>query len=332
MALFDLSLPELEAYTPALDEPDDLDAFWARTLDEARGHDLVLSVEPVDTGLRLVETLDLTFGGFGGDPIRAWVTRPAGSSGALPTVVEYIGYGGGRGLPHERLAWAAAGYAHLLMDTRGQGSTWGSGGVTPDPEGSGPAANGVMTRGIRDPGAYYYRRLITDGVRAVDAARAMPFVDPARVAVLGISQGGGVALGVGGLADDLAAVMADVPFLCHFPRALGLTDGYPYHEVVDYLAVHRHERAQVLRTLSYVDGVHLGRRADAPALFSVALRDETCPPSTVYAAYNHYGTLAPGGRPAREIEVYEFNRHEGGEAYQIERQLRWLAGVLAATS
>jgi cephalosporin-C deacetylase len=28
-------------------------------------------------------------------------------------------------------------------------------------------------------------------------------------------------------------------------------------------------------------------------------------------------------RPSREIEVYEFNTHEGGEGFQRDRQLRW---------
>ena len=91
MAIFDLSLPELRTYLPELDEPADLDAFWATTLQEARAFDLGLVVEPVDTGLRLIETFDVTFSGFGGDRIRAWVTRPAGCSESLPAVVEYIG-------------------------------------------------------------------------------------------------------------------------------------------------------------------------------------------------------------------------------------------------
>jgi cephalosporin-C deacetylase len=54
--------------------------------------------------------------------------------------------------------------------------------------------------------------------------------------------------------------------------------------VTAYLAVHRGDVEQAFRTLSYLDGVNFARRAGAPALFSVALMDVTCPPSTVFAA------------------------------------------------
>src|SRR5690606_37615407 len=123
----------------------DVDAFWADTVAQARAHDLALVSEPVDAGLRLVETHDVTFAGFGGHPVRAWYTRPAGVDEPLPAIVEFRGYGGGRGLPHEHLVWASAGYAHLVMDTRGQGSAWGAGGHTADPGGSGPAVPGFLT-------------------------------------------------------------------------------------------------------------------------------------------------------------------------------------------
>ena len=34
------------------------------------------------------------------------------------------------------------------------------------------------------------------------------------------------------------------------------------------------------------------------------------------------------GPPEREMHVYPFNRHEGGEAVHVRRQLRWLGSVL----
>ncbi|WP_435736883.1 acetylxylan esterase [Cellulosimicrobium sp. PMB13] len=333
MSLFDLPLAELETYAPTLDEPDDLDAFWATTLAESReaGGDLAETVrlERVDTGLDLVVVDDVTFPGFGGHPIKAWLVRPARTEAPLPAVVEFIGYGGGRGLAHEHLVWAAAGFAHLVVDTRGQGSRWGTGGGTPDPVGSGPATPGFMTRGIEDPHDHYYRRVYTDGVRAVDAVRAIPGIDPERVSVAGVSQGGGITIAVAGLADGLVAAMPDVPFLSHFRRAVEITDRDPYGEIRQYLAVHRDAEDTVFRTLSYLDVALLARRATAPALFSVALMDATCPPSTVYAAFNGWGAKAAAadaqaGPVARQIDVYRYNDHEGGQGYRFAQQRAWL--------
>lgn len=313
MPRFDLSPAELETYRPDIREPADLDAFWTETLASSRAvaHAPVVTAAP--SPLRTLDVFDVTFSGFAGDPVRAWLTLPRGIDGPLPAVVEYNGYGGGRGLPVERLGWASSGYAHLFMDTRGQGSMWGSGGATPDPHGTGPSASGFMTRGIEDPADYYYRRVFTDAVLAVDAVRSLDAVDAARVAVTGGSQGGGIALAAAGLSESLVAAMPDVPFLCHFERAVGLTDRDPYQEIVRYLSTHRGAEERVFETLSYFDGVTLGARARTAALFSVGLLDPICPPSTVYAAFNHFGG------DDKAIEVYAHNEHEGGQAYQ------WLA-------
>jgi cephalosporin-C deacetylase len=276
-------------------------------------------VSPVDTGLVLVDTFDVLLAGFDGQPVRAWLHVPAGARGPVPVVVRYIGYGGGRGLAHQVSPWVLAGYACLTMDTRGQGSAW-TPGDTADAapaSGSGPAYPGFLTRGIGDPRDYYYRRVYTDAVLAVDAARSLPMVDPARVAVTGHSQGGGLSLAVSALADGLVGVLPDVPFLCDFPRAAQIADTEPYVEIVRYLRVHRDLTVRAFRTLAYFDCATLVRRSTAPAMFSVALMDQTCPPSTVYAAYNAYGG------PKRIVE-YPFNDHEGGEAFHEEEQLRWL--------
>jgi cephalosporin-C deacetylase len=321
MAQFDLPLDELREYRSASAEPEGFDTFWAKTLQEAREHDLDARFEPVRTPLKTVKVYDVTFAGFGGHPIKGWLTLPAWANSPLPTVVEFVGYGGGRGLSHTHLLWASAGFAHFVMDTRGQGSGWG-GGETPDPVGSAPAYPGYMTRGIDAPENYYYRRVFTDGVRAVEAARSHPLVDAERVAAVGGSQGGGITIAVGGLVPDLAAIAPDVPFLCDFPRATTLTDRHPYREIGNYLKTYRGRTEDVLRTLSYFDGVHFAARGRAPALFSVALEDQTCPPSTIFAAFNAWD------HEDKKIEVYDFNDHEGGGPYQEAAKLAWLPAHL----
>ncbi|HLE30254.1 MAG TPA: acetylxylan esterase [Anaerolineales bacterium] len=321
MAFFDLDPEQLKTYQPARQEPAGFDSFWQATLAEARRHPLNARFEASAYRLKTVEVFDVTFSGYGGQPIKGWLLLPRQRSGSLPCVVEYIGYGGGRGFPFEWLRWSAAGYAHLVMDTRGQGSAWRAG-HTPDQhsDSANPHHPGFMTDGVLAPRTYYYRRVFVDAVRAVEAARSHPAVDAARVAVTGGSQGGGIALAVSGLVPDVAAVMPDVPFLCHYRRATEITDAAPYFEIAKYCMVHRDKVETVFNTLSFFDGMNFAVRAKAPALFSVGLMDEICPPSTVFAAYNHYAG-------PKDIRVYRYNHHEGGEAYQMVEQIQFLADL-----
>lgn len=321
--LVDWPLAELRRYHPEVAAPEDLVDFWDETAGPYVGP-VAATYTPVDSGLVAVETYDVTFAGHGGDPVRAWLHLPSAPlrSGRMPAVVQYQGYNGGRGLAHEHVFWATAGYAHLVVDTRGQGSGWTSG-ATGDPVGSAPSQPGFLTRGIEDPRSYYYARVYTDAVRALDALRAHDVVDPSRVAVAGASQGGGIALATAALAPTrVAALLCDVPFLCDFRRAAAVAQTEPYLELVRYLAAHRDLVDTVFHTLAYFDAAVLGRSAAAPALFSVALMDATCPPSTVFAAYHAYAG-------PKQIEIYEFNDHEGGDAFHRGRQLDWLAATLA---
>ncbi|HEX9373674.1 MAG TPA: acetylxylan esterase [Roseiflexaceae bacterium] len=318
---FDLSLDQLRDYRPPRDEPPDFEAFWAQTLAEVRQAPLRPAFEPVDYGLATVESFDVTFSGYGGQQIKGWLLLPRARSGPLPCVVEYIGYGGGRGFPTDWLLWSSAGYAHLVMDTRGQGSAWLKG-DTPDIEADGgnPQHPGFMTRGILSPRTYYYRRVFADAVRAVEAAQAHPAVDGARITVTGGSQGGGIALAVSGLLPQVQVALPDVPFLCHYRRALEITDAQPYEEIARYLMIQRDKEEAAFATLAYFDGLNFAARARAQALFSVGLMDEICPPSTVFAAYNHYAG-------SKEIRVWRYNHHEGGGTYQAQEKIRFLRGV-----
>ncbi len=325
MALTDLPLDQLREYRANVPDPADFDAFWERTLAESRalGDDAASATAvEVASPFQAVRIEDLTFPGFGGDPIRAWIVRPTGATGDLPAIVEYVGYNGGRGMIGERLFWAAAGYVHVIMDTRGQGSGWGSGGHTSDPHGSGPAVAGFMTRGILDRDDYYYRRVYTDAVRLLDVVAALPGVDRDRIAVTGGSQGGGIAVAAAALSDVPRAVMPDVPFLADFRRSTELTPREPFTELVRFLAVHRGTDEQVFETLSYFDGVNFARRISMPALYSVALMDDVVLPSTVFASYNALRS------DDRELVVYAFNGHEGGQTAQWLKQAEWVPSRL----
>jgi cephalosporin-C deacetylase len=350
MPLSDLPLPQLSAYTSAVQEPGDFRDFWDSTLREERARPLAVTFEPVENHLQVIDTFDVTFAGFGGAPIKAWLHLPANlpADAALPAVVQYAGYSGGRGLVNQDTRWAQAGYAHLLMDTRGQGYGVHAGDTAdPHPSAGEVAYAGQMTRGISSKDTYYYRRVFVDAFRAVEAVQAHPAVDASRIILSGGSQGGGMTLAVAGLAPGrlpgVIAALPDVPFLQDFPRSVDLASRGPYPEVAGFLARHRDREDHVLAVLNYFDGVHLGKYAQVPALFSVALMDDICPPSTVFAAYNAYGTASsqPGAGPggisagsathaAKEIEVYRYNNHEGGQEHQWIKQLCYVRDLLAS--
>ena len=323
MPWYDLPEEQLKDYRTGTQEPAGLDQWWRLRLDQARA----VAREPVLTRYQAgtyapVEVYDTEFSGAGGDRIRAWYLRPAGEqeTGA-PTVVKFIGYGGGRGLPAEHILLPALGYALLVMDTRGQGGRWTTGATGDHADGrhAGPENSSVMTRGITRPEDYYFTRLFTDAVRAVETACAL--TGARQVAVTGMSQGGGLALAAAALAPELVAVChADVPFLCDIQRAITLAPHPPYTEVPEFLAHQVDLVPAALDTLRYVDCALLARRITAQCLLSVGLMDIICPPSTVFAAYNE---IAAG----KEISIHPFTGHEVPTAH-VERQLRHLRDFL----
>jgi cephalosporin-C deacetylase len=311
--LVDAPLELLREYRSSQTVPDGFDEFWAGTIASARDAGGTVIRTPLDTGLVGVDVFDLTFPGFGGDPVRAWLRLPRMRDRPLPAVVHFTGYGAGRGAPIDDLLFATAGYAHLVMDTRGQGD-----GGTVDPGFEPIVPSGFLTRGVTDPHSYYYRRVFTDAVRAVDAVRGLDEVDPDRVAVAGNSQGGGIAIAAGVLSEGVRAVLAQAPFLADLPRAVGATDRYPYREIADLLTRARRLEAPVLQTLAYFDTVNLATRARVPAWFSAGLMDDITPPSTVFAVHNAWAA-------ERHIVTWPFNGHDAGGSHDLAGALRVLA-------
>jgi cephalosporin-C deacetylase len=321
MPWYDLPLEQLRSYRTETPEPSGLDQWWAQRLADARA----LSKPPRVTRhepdmYHPLEVYDVEFSGAGGDRIRAWYLRPAASVRAVPMIVKYIGYGGGRGMPTEHTLLPALGYAVFVMDSRGQGGRWTTG--DPAGNGAGPENSMVMTRGILSPEDYYFTRLFTDAVLAAETAASLQDVT-APVAVSGGSQGGALALATAALLGDAVAVChADVPFLCDIQRAITLAPHPPFTEVPEFLDQNVDLIPRALDTLRYVDCALLARRITAECLLSVGLMDVICPPSTVFAAYNEI--TAP-----KDIAVYPYSGHMVPHAH-AERQLRHLRATFPA--
>ena len=210
------------------------------------------------------------------------------------------------------------------MDTRGQGSAWRKG-DTPDPERRrcDRRAPGFMTRGDRRcPHSYYYRRVFTDAVRAVEAARSAPGVDAARIVDHRRQPGRRHLAGRGRPGRDVAATMPDVPFLCHYRRATEITDAHPYREIVALSARSTATRSsRSSTTLSYFDGVNFARRATAPA--AVLGR----PDGRDLPAVDGVRRLQPLRRPEGDRASGPFNHHEGGGTLQVNAKLAFLADL-----
>jgi cephalosporin-C deacetylase len=347
MVQVDLPIEQLRTYRNPRPAPPGLGEYWDRTLAQSRAAAGPVRADRVDVGLRTVTCYDVTFPGFAGEDVRAWWLVPVlpdgvagalpdgvagagtdgvagagtngrGGTGSLPVVVEFLGYGGGRGLPHERLTWASHGFAQLVVDSRGQGSIWNTG-DTADPHGSAGGGVGLLTKGVDHPDHLYYRRLLTDAVLAVDAAAHLPGADPSRIGTLGHSQGGALALAAAALHPAVGAVGARAPFLCGIARALEVTDAQPYGDLARYLAVHRTRAEDVLAVLDHVDVSFLTPRLRCPTWISVGLADPICPPSGVFGAINAIEAITP------EVRTWPYGGHEAGGAHDDAHLAGWLA-------
>jgi cephalosporin-C deacetylase len=313
----DLPEAQLATYRITTPEPADLDSWWADRIDRARS-----AARPVTLHRYLPEcygdllVYEVEFSGAGGDRVRGWYLRPAGT-GRVPVVVEFPGYGRGRGLPVEHALLPAAGFGLLVMEVRGQGGT-----PAPEPERPDGRAPNVLAEGIFDLDGYYFTPVFVDAVRAVDTAALLPGADPERIAVSGGSQGGGLALAAAALSGDRVRVChAEVPMFCDLQRAIVVSAAGPYPEVARYLAGFPERAPAALETLRYVDCALLARRITARCLVAVGLRDPESPPSTVYAAFHEI-------RAPKELAVAALGDHRVPRTH-AERKLRHLRENLA---
>ena len=134
----------------------------------------------------------------------------------------------------------------------------------------------------------YYRYALLGAVRAIDYIFQRPEFDGNNMAVMGVSQGGGLSLSVAGLDNRIKLMINSISALCqHSGLKYGKTGGHPYFIFQSRTTdgSPEHEAATVNST-KYYDAMNFAKRFKGPSLSYISYEDITCPPGTVFAANN----------------------------------------------
>lgn len=283
---FDMPLEQLRTYMGVNPRPGDFDRFWEQGLAEMYAVNPDLELRAANFQTRFAECSDLYFTGVGGARVHAKLLRPRVESEPHPAILAFHGYSGSSGDWYDKLGYVAQGFTVAALDCRGQsGLSEDTGGV------AGSTLRGHIVRGLDGPPErMLFRQIFLDTAQLAGIVMDMPDVDENRVGATGGSQGGALTLACAALEPRIKKAAPIYPFLCDYKRVWEIDlDLDAYAELRDYFRWFdpRHEREdEVFEKLGYVDVQHLCPRIRGEVLMAVGLRDEICPPSTQFAAYN----------------------------------------------
>lgn len=138
---------------------------------------------------------------------------------------------------------------------------------------------------LDDPDNYYYKSVYLGCVRSIDFLCSLPEWDGKNVAVTGGSQGGALAIVTAALDKRVSCLAAFYPALSDMTGYLhARAGGWPHLLSARYQPVNN--TPEKLKTISYYDVVNFARQISVPGFYSWGYNDNTCPPTSVYAAVN----------------------------------------------
>lgn len=286
MAEFDLPLKELKKYQGTNPCPVDLNEYWDKALSELDRFPWDVNITPADFKAPFAQCFDIFYTGVGGARIYAKYVKPTITKSPNPAIIEFHGYHGNSGDWSGKLKYAAAGFSFASMDCRGQG------GKSRDKiDTAGPTLEGHIIRGLEDGAEkLMYRSLFLDAVQLSRIVMNFSEVDEDRLGVTGLSQGGGLSLACAALEPRIRYIAALYPFLSDYKRVWEMDlKTKAYDELLTYFRRYdpHHEREEdIFYTLGYIDVKNLVNRIKGNVLMAITLKDDVCPPSTQFAAYN----------------------------------------------
>ncbi len=152
---------------------------------------------------------------------------------------------------------------------------------------AGSLAGYPMTN-LDDKDRYYYKRVYLGCVRANDFLISLPEYDGSQLAVTGGSQGGALSIITAALDKRVKYLAAFYPAICDVTGYLnGRAGGWPHLFDKGNLAFNN--KKDKIETCGYYDVVNFARMVTVPGMYSWGFNDETCPPTSMYAAYNVIG-------------------------------------------
>ena len=145
--------------------------------------------------------------------------------------------------------------------------------------------NGYQNYNLEDKNRFIYKRVYLGCIRANDFLMSLPQFDGTNLAVTGGSQGGALSIVTAALDSRVKWLGAYYPALSDVTGYLkGRAGGWPHY--FDKNNRMFNEKKEKLETIKYYDVVNFARRLKVPGYYMWGFNDETCPPTSMYAAYN----------------------------------------------
>lgn len=269
------------AIKPSQPAPADFDAFWSAQKARLAAVPMNARLTPVKSPRTTVEVFDLQAESVGA-PVSAYFARPIGAKPrSLPAIITAHGAGVGGSNLSGPAEWASQGALALDLNAHGLPNGKPKEFYT---ELNAGKLNGYSRSGRDSRDTIYFLGMYLRLIRAIDFLTAQSEWDGRTVVVSGSSQGGAQAIAAAGLDPRVSFFAAGVPAMCdHTGILAGRVNGWPKFIPSDTTG---QPPADVVAAVRYYDSVNFAARARAPGCFTVGFIDTTCPPTTVYAAYN----------------------------------------------
>jgi cephalosporin-C deacetylase len=268
---------------PSMPVPDDFDAFWSAQKAELAKVPMKLTLTPVSSPAKTVEAFDVQIDCLG-KPVSGYFGRLKGAKPkSLPAILHVHG-AGVRSATLGSTYWAANEGGMLALDINAHGIPNGKPKEFYDALANGEL-KGYHQSGNKDREQCYFKGMFLRLMRAIDFLTAQPEWDGKTLIVYGASQGGFQAFAAAGLDERVSFICAGVPAGCdHTGSQANRISGWP--KLVPNDADGKPDPA-ALQASRYFDNVNFATRAKCQgAAVTVGFIDTTCPPTSVYAAYN----------------------------------------------